>query len=196
MSTRDAKRRLGERAREKRRVLHAERGAAAAEAVQRHVLDCLERRIGLPAGAVVAGYWTRGDELDVRPLLAALDGAGYCCALPVAAAPDAVLVFRRWRTGDVLTAGRFGIMEPGADAEAVTPDLVIVPLLAFDRAGYRLGYGAGYYDRTLGALRGAGPVVAVGVGFAAQGVDAVPHDAADERLDWVVTETGAVRIEG
>ena len=194
MSTLDAKRRLGVRARAKRRAAHAEQDAAAA-AVQRHFLDCLEQNIGLPAGAVVAGYWTTGDELDVRPLLGALDDAGYRCALPVVVAPDAVLVFRRWRTGDVLTAGRFGIMEPGADAEAVTPDLVIVPLLAFDRAGYRLGYGAGYYDRTLGALRGAGPVVAVGVGFAAQGVDAVPHDAADARLDWVVTETGAVRIE-
>ncbi len=194
MSTLDAKRRLGVRAREKRRAAHSEQGAAAA-AVQRHFLDCLEQNIGLPAGAVVAGYWTRADELDVRPLLAALDDSGYCCALPVAAAVDAVLAFRRWRTGDVLTAGRFGIMEPGADAEAVTPELVIVPLLAWDRAGYRLGYGAGYYDRTLRALRGAGPVVAVGVGFAAQGVDAVPHDAADERLDWVVTETGAVRIE-
>ena len=194
MSMRDAKRRIGARARELRRAAHAERGAAAA--VQRHFLDCLEHGIGVPAGAVVAGYWTTGDELDVRPLLAALDDAGYRCALPVAAAPGAVLVFRRWRTGDVLTAGRSGVMEPGADVEAVTPDVVITPLLAFDRSGYRLGYGAGYYDRTLRALRGAGPVVAVGVGFAAQGVDAVPHDAADERLDWMVTEAGAVRIEG
>ncbi len=193
MTTADAKRRMGERARELRRSLFRDNTEAAAACG--HVMACLAGDIGLAPGAVVAGYWPRGDELDVRDLLQALHGAGYGCALPVVTDPGRALAFRRWRPGGALKAGRFGIMEPAADAATVVPDMVIAPLLAFDRSGYRLGYGAGYYDRTLRELRRAGRVVAAGIGFEGQRVDSVPHDESDERLDWVVTETGAVRID-
>ena len=195
MTADDAKRRLRRRMLETRRAAFRERGEAAAAALPDHLLDVLGNFIAAPAGVVVAGYWPKGDELDTGPLLEALDTAGYAGALPGVPGPDEILVFRRWRPADPLTPGRFGIMEPVAGAASVTPAVVITPLLAFDLMGYRLGYGAGYYDRTLRALRGAGPVIAVGAGFAAQGVDRVPHEATDERLDWVITEAGAVRIE-
>lgn len=195
MTTDDAKRALAARARKTRRAAHAAQGVASALAVRDHVMAWLQGGActGAGRGAVVAGYWPKGDELDTGPLLEALDAAGYVCALPAVTGTDAVLAFRRWRRGDMLAAGRFGIMEPGAEAETVTPAVVIAPLLAFDAAGYRLGYGAGYYDRTLRALRDDGTVTAVGIGFAAQAVAAVPHDGADERLDWTITEDGAVR---
>jgi len=189
----DAKRALAVRARETRRAAYAAQGEAAARAVRDHVMAWLQGGIGARQGVVVAGYWPKGDELDTGPLLEALDAAGYVCALPVVTGADTALAFRRWRRGDTLAAGRFGIMEPGAEAEAVTPGIVIAPLLAFDAAGYRLGYGAGYYDCTLRALRQSGAVTVAGVGFAAQAVEAVPHDGADERLDWIITEDGAVR---
>lgn len=200
MTVDDAKCRLRRRMLETRRAAFRQRGRAAAAALAGHVLEVLGLDvrgggIAAPAGAVVAGYWPKGDELDTGPLLEALDAAGYACALPVVVGADKILAFRRWRPAEALAPGRFGIMEPVAGAADLTPRVVITPLLAFDPAGYRLGYGAGYYDRTLRALRATAPVVAVGAGFAAQGVDRVPHAATDERLDWVITEAGAVRIE-
>lgn len=190
MNTDDAKRDMAARAREVRHMAHDRGAVAASIAVSGHFIKGPAGSLG--PGAAVAGYWARGDELVVAQLLEALAALGHVCALPAVAEGSDLLAFRRWRPGDRLTEGRYGIMEPAADAEAVIPDMVIAPLLAFDGTGGRLGYGGGYYDRTLRALRKLRPIVAVGVGFAAQGVAAVPFDAeTDERLDWLVTETGA-----
>ncbi len=147
------------------------------------------------ADRVVAGYWPVGFELDGRPLLLGLSAAGWALALPVVTAPDAPLAFRSWRPDDLLVAGGYGIPEPAPSAPLVRPAVVLVPLLAFDRAGHRLGQGAGHYDRTLAALRmpGSAPVLAVGLAFAAQEVPAVPASVHDQRLDWIVTEQGAIR---
>ncbi|MBM3511991.1 MAG: 5-formyltetrahydrofolate cyclo-ligase, partial [Alphaproteobacteria bacterium] len=153
--------------------------------------------IPVPAGTAVSAYWPLAEELDVRALMAALDAAGAVVALPVVAGRDQALAFRRWRPGLALVGAVFGTYEPPPGAPAVVPSIVIVPMLAFDRAGHRLGYGAGFYDRTLRALRAqptAAPVVAVGVGFAAQEVAQVPHGPGDERLDWIVTERAARRV--
>ena len=190
----DAKRALAVRAGAARRAAKRAAGGEAAEAVCGYFLHTLETGFATGPGGIIAGYWPLPDELDLRPLLAALDGLGRSCSLPVTAGVDGLLTFRRWRTGDELVPGAYGISEPGPGASLVTPALVITPLLAVDRVGYRLGYGAGYYDRTLALLRRAGPVEAVGVGFAAQLVDHVPHDGADQRLDWVITEHGAIRV--
>jgi 5-formyltetrahydrofolate cyclo-ligase len=103
------------------------------------------------------------------------------------------LQFRRWSPGDPLRTVQWGIREPAEAAPVVEPDVLLVPLLAFDRGGHRLGYGGGYYDRTLRALRSRRPVTAVGLAFAEQEVDAVPHLDYDERLDWVLTPLGAIR---
>jgi 5-formyltetrahydrofolate cyclo-ligase len=143
------------------------------------------------AGRVVAGYWPMEDEADIRPLLVRLAERGCRIALPVVQRRDAPLIFRRWQPGDPLEEGLYRTQHPSAAAAEVDPDLFLVPLLAFDRGGRRLGYGGGYYDRTLAALRARGTVLAVGVAFAAQQVDLLPDGSFDQRLDWVVTENGA-----
>ena len=118
--------------------------------------------------------------------------------LPVVAAPDAPLVFRRWLPDDPLVTGSFGISEPTAAAQEVPPRAVLVPMLAFDHQGHRLGYGGGYYDRTLKALRaaseGAGGIVAIGVAFAGQLRDKLPVANDDQPLDWILTEVGATCV--
>ena len=148
---------------------------------------------GLP-GAVVSGFWPFGPEIDVRPILYHLDAAGHPIALPVVVRRGLPLLFRSWRPGQALVAGSFGVPRPDKDQPERTPRVLIVPLLAFDRAGYRLGYGGGFYDRTLAGLRERGEALAIGVGFATQEAPRVPRDATDARLDWVVTERAAFQI--
>jgi 5-formyltetrahydrofolate cyclo-ligase len=145
---------------------------------------------------VISGYWAIGDELDVRPALEALRRAGRTVALPVMAARGRPLAFRRWSEGAALEERMWGIREPAADAPEVVPDLLLVPLLAFDREGGRLGYGGGFYDRTLAALRADRPsTYACGVCFAAQEVARVPRGSYDERLDAVMTEEGLLTFD-
>ena len=138
-------------------------------------------------GEVVAGFWPLAGEVDVRPLLLALVGRGHVVALPETPPLGQALMFRRWRPGVAMVPERFGTLRP--DGAVVTPDVLLVPLLAFDRRGYRLGYGGGYYDRTIAGLPG---VRAIGCGFAVQEVDAVPVLPHDARLDAVATEAGIV----
>jgi 5-formyltetrahydrofolate cyclo-ligase len=138
-------------------------------------------------GTIVAGFWPLPGEIDIRPLLLRLSAAGYDLALPMTPPPGAALTFRRWAPGQALVAGRFGTVHPFGDP--VTPDWFLVPLLAFDRAGRRLGYGGGYYDRTLALYPTA---VRLGIGFAAQEMLSVPNDAHDVRLPRVATELGIV----
>lgn len=170
----------------RRRVAREAGGTAAALAAR----DAFLAAAPAAPGAAVAGYWPIGDELDVRPLLAALAEADRTIALPAVAGRGMALEFRPWTPGQPLEAGAHGTRHPPAGAGLVRPSLLLVPLLAFDRAGWRLGYGGGYYDRSLAALRDAAAVIAVGVGFAAQEVERVPHDGHDQRLDAVLTERG------
>lgn len=141
---------------------------------------------------VIAGFWPIGDEIDVRPTLVRLARLGWDCALPVTPPQGQPLGFRRWRDGDAMVPGRFGTSEPGPEAAILQPSVLIVPLLAFDRRGGRIGYGAGYYDRTIQALRARGGTLAVGVAYALQEVPQVPVNDEDAPLDWVVTEEGAI----
>lgn len=146
-----------------------------------------------PAPRVVSAYLPIRSEIDPLPLARALAGADGLLALPVVTGPSHALIFRRYGPEDTLIENGFGTRAPAPDAPELRPDLLLVPLLAFDRAGFRMGYGRGHYDRTLAGLRAAQgdrPVRAVGVAFAAQGVDAVPHDDYDQRLDAIVTEEG------
>ncbi|MBV9757935.1 MAG: 5-formyltetrahydrofolate cyclo-ligase [Alphaproteobacteria bacterium] len=139
------------------------------------------------SGAVVAGFWPIREEIDIRPLLTALAERGNPVVLPVTPARGELLTFRRWQPGAPLVAGRFGTVHP--EGEERQPDVLLVPLLAFDRAGRRLGYGGGFYDRTLAALPGA---TAIGCAFAAQEVEQVPAGPGDARLDAVATELGII----
>jgi 5-formyltetrahydrofolate cyclo-ligase len=178
--------------RERRARLRAAATRAAFEAAASHFLGHVPRTFG----ASVALYVPLSSEFDPLPLLTRLDGAGYSCALPVAGTAESALTFRRWRPGEPLAPGRFGLREPSPDAPDLLPDIVVAPCLAFDRRGYRLGYGAGYYDRTLAALREAGrtPLTAL-LAFAGQEVARVPADAHDQRADWIVTEDYAIPAE-
>ena len=138
----------------------------------------------------------KGDELDPRPLMASLAGHGHPLFLPAILGDRQPLQFRGWRDGEALKTGSFGTKEPLADAPKGAPDIVIVPLLAFDEGGYRLGYGKGFFDMTLAELRRRGPnVLSVGFSYEVQRSDDLPRDDWDEPLDWIVTERKARRIQ-
>lgn len=144
-------------------------------------------QLKIAPGAIVAGYHAHRDEADPALLLEALTRAGAHVAFPRVTGKDAALEFHRVPDGEILSPGVFGIREPLAHWPRATPDILLVPLLAYDDQGYRLGYGGGYYDRTLAALSGAR---AIGIGYAGQRVDILPHDAHDCRLHAILTENG------
>jgi len=141
---------------------------------------------------VVAGYLPAGGELDPGPVLKGLQRRGALLAMPVCSARDSPLLFRAYGEGDALSPDVMGMAAPTEAATVLVPDLLILPLLAFDRRGRRLGQGGGYYDRTLQALRDAGEVLAVGLAYAGQEVDGVPVDPFDQSLDAILTETGYI----
>jgi 5-formyltetrahydrofolate cyclo-ligase len=145
-------------------------------------------------GRVISGYAPIGNEIDIVPLLALLAVRGITLALPVVRKATRILEFRVWSPGEMLEPGVFGTRHPSLDSKIVTPDMLLVPMLAFDDTGHRLGYGGGYYDATLQSLRAAGPVTAVGCAFAAQRVASLPVESNDQRLDWLVTEQDALRF--
>jgi 5-formyltetrahydrofolate cyclo-ligase len=148
----------------------------------------------VPSRAIVSGYWPLADEFDPRPILELLHEGGCTIGLPVVLGRGRPLLFRRWLPGMMLVPGSFKVMTPPPESPEVAPDLVLAPMLAFDALGFRLGYGGGFYDRTLAALRERGGVIAVGVAFALQEVPAVPRDATDQPLDWIVTEQAATKV--
>jgi 5-formyltetrahydrofolate cyclo-ligase len=167
-----------------RRAASQHHGLAAAEAVADRFMAALGPTV---AGRLVAGYWPMADELDPRPLLAAL---GTKLALPMVSG-DALL-FRAWQLGEPLAPGARGTQHPTQGA-TVLPDVVIAPLIAFDRLGHRLGRGGGFYDRAIAMLRARAKPLVVGIGFDVQEVPAVPVVEGDQHLDWIVTETRAIK---
>ncbi|MEY4681186.1 MAG: 5-formyltetrahydrofolate cyclo-ligase [Alphaproteobacteria bacterium] len=174
-------------ARARRAAPGAEVAARASAGACAALLACLS-----PApGAAVSGYWPMGGELDVRAALHGFAARGTRILLPVVVARDAPLAFRRWLPGDALVPAGFGTSVPDPSLPEGTPEILLVPLLAFDARGFRLGHGGGYYDRTIAALRGSGrPARAVGVAFACQEMERVPVEEFDQRLDAVATERG------
>jgi 5-formyltetrahydrofolate cyclo-ligase len=141
------------------------------------------------APLVVSGFWPMAEELDIRPLLIELHNRGCQLCLPVVVGKGQPLVFRAWRPGDALEQGVFNTLHPSPRREVLEPDALVVPLLACDGEGWRLGYGGGFYDRTLRGLRARKNVVAMGVGFDGQLIgEPVPHGPHDERLDWLLTD--------
>jgi 5-formyltetrahydrofolate cyclo-ligase len=150
--------------------------------------------LSLPAGAVVSGYWAFRDEADPRALMLALAERGHPLCLPVIVEKAQPLRFHRWNPSDVMRVHAYGVTEPQRDAAVITPSVLLVPLLAFDATGYRLGYGGGFYDRTLQSLRAIRNIQAIGIAYAGQEVPAVPHHEYDERLNAVLTEKGLRRF--
>jgi 5-formyltetrahydrofolate cyclo-ligase len=144
--------------------------------------------IAIAPGAIVSGFMPLKSEISPLPLLRRIAAANVRLALPAIAGRGRPLMMRNFAFGDALGSGQWGIREPKPEAPEVFPDILIVPLLAFDRGGHRVGYGAGYYDMTIAALRDRKPVTAVGIAYAAQEVAKVPTTARDARLDLVLTE--------
>lgn len=188
----DAKSALRDRAKVARKQAYEAHGAAANAALRQHGLDFL----GLAITPVVSGFFSIRDEINPLPLMLKLYLAGSRLALPAMLGKGRPLLMRAWAPGEPLAETTWGIQEPLGDAAVIEPDVVLVPLLAFDRAGYRLGYGGGFYDRTLAGLRAKKAIVAVGLGYDEQKVDAVPHDSYDQRLDWVLTPSGPLQCTG
>jgi 5-formyltetrahydrofolate cyclo-ligase len=187
----EEKNRLRRSAGLRRRELAAAEAPAVAGA---RAADQLMTQFSLPGGAVVSAYWPMGDELDPRPLIRRLHAAGHTVGLPVVVAKGAPLIFRTWTPETRFVPGGFKTEVPEPGAPDVVPNVLIVPLLAFDMGGYRLGYGGGFYDRTLAKLRALAHITAIGFAYEGQAVDAVPHAEYDQPLDAIATERSYRRI--
>jgi 5-formyltetrahydrofolate cyclo-ligase len=174
---------LRKQSRARREALPVMEQSAAAQTIAARGLP-----IPIPAGAVVSGYSPLKFEISPLPLMRRAADAGAQLALPVVQGRGSPLIMRAWSFGEALGSGVWGIREPKPEAPEVFPDILIVPILAFDRAGYRLGYGAGYYDMTITRLRAMKPITAIGIAFTAQEITEVPKTPRDARLDLVLTE--------
>jgi 5-formyltetrahydrofolate cyclo-ligase len=168
----------------KRDALSDNKRAAAAKAIAKRGLP-----MAIAPGTIISGYSPIRSEIDLMPLLRALAAQGARLALPAVMARGKSLAFRAWLPDDRLMLGPLGIPEPSPAAAEVIPDIMLVPLAAFDRAGHRIGYGAGHYDFTLAHLRKTKAIAAIGVAFAAQEIALVPALQHDVALDYVLTET-------
>ncbi len=181
--TTEQKKTLRQQAIALRDAIPAAERQAAAEAIAARPFP-----IDVPPGAVVSGFFPLGSEISPMPLLKRLADKGAKLALPVIAGRGKPLIMRAWDFGDALDSGVWGLRQPKPEAPEVNPDILLVPLLAFDRVGHRIGYGAGYYDMTLARLRGLKSITAVGIAFATQEIPSVPATERDARLDLVLTE--------
>ncbi len=180
------------------------RARTAANAARAHAHKTLGDRAGLMLAqhelpierkterASLSGFYPYQAEINVLPLLARLASEGWQTALPVVMAKGAPLTFRAWAPGEPTGRGIWDIHIPLETAPELQPDVLLVPMLAFDRRGYRLGYGGGFYDRTLAELRKLKPVTAIGVAYAEQELAEVPVSEFDEPLDWILTERGVI----
>ena len=171
-----------------RKLARAKRATLASIGAPDRLAEAMLAQHAPPKGAIIAGYWPMGDEMDPRPLMLALASRGHAIALPVTPPRGQPLAFHAWAPGAALRPGPMGTSEPVA-GEELRPDVVLVPLLAFDRAGRRLGYGGGYYDRTLAALPGA---KAIGIAYAGQEMPEVPAGPQDMRLPLIATEDSVI----
>lgn len=177
------KARLREQAFARRDALLADERAAAAEAIAARPFP-----VTITTGMIVSGFSPMKTEINPLPLMRKAAQLGARLALPAIVGRGRPLIMRAYAFGDELARGQWGIREPKANAPEVAPDMLIVPLAAFDRAGHRIGYGAGYYDLTINALRAEKKVIAMGIAFAAQEITSVPATERDARLDFVLTE--------
>ncbi len=166
----------------------------AAESLVRHAATVPLLAVP-PENGVAAVYYPIGGEIDSRLLIDWMRQVGWRIALPLVEEVHAPLVFREWQPDAVLDDGPFGTRQPPRGSDILAPNVILIPLLAFDSRGYRLGYGGGYYDRTLAALAERGhATVSVGIAFAVQEIETVPHESWDRRLDLVLTERGALLL--
>lgn len=189
LSIAERKKRARRAAGEIRKTAHEQFKHSAAQALVSQGLGFA----GELTGKTVSGFIPYLSEIDTRPLLSALGAKGLATCVPVVIENNTPLEFRIWAPGEPTIAGRWGIPVPADGSPVVDPDFLLVPMLAYDASGYRLGYGGGFYDRTLEKLRAMKPVTAIGVAYSAQQVDTVARGDHDQPLDWVLTEKGPFR---
>jgi 5-formyltetrahydrofolate cyclo-ligase len=187
----DLKKQCRARAYEIRKAAFEAHGADASRMLASHGLDFLK----VAPGVIVSGFAAIRDEINPADLMAWLHAEGFRLALPVMVGKGQPLLMRAWSPGDAMEPAQWGIAEPLQGKPELDPDVLLVPLLAFDAAGHRLGYGGGFYDRTLAKFRSKKPVVAIGVGYDEQKIDAVPVESYDQRLDWVLTPSGPLKCK-
>jgi 5-formyltetrahydrofolate cyclo-ligase len=187
MSLAELKRQARSRAAKHRDAIHPQaRAEAGAALAARGLPDGLKR-------AIASGFHPYLSEISVLELFGRLALEGWITALPVVVGKSQPLIFRRWAPGETLVSGLWDIQVPPETSPEVLPDVLLVPMLAFDRRGFRLGYGGGFYDRTLAKLRAVKEVAAIGVAYSAQEVDEVPRDGHDQPMDWIMTEEKTIR---
>lgn len=189
MSLAEAKAALRTELYARRKAAHAARAEKDPAANSRLLV-----RLAREPAQIVSGYRPIRTEIDPTPTMAAMIVEGRRVCVPVIEAKDAPLRFREWRPGVEMVAGPFGAMIP-AEGDWLEPEALIAPLIGWDRAGWRLGYGGGFYDRTLEALRSTRPTVAIGFAYAAQELDEAPREATDQRLDAIVTEEETIDFD-
>ncbi|MEE2956572.1 MAG: 5-formyltetrahydrofolate cyclo-ligase [Pseudomonadota bacterium] len=180
-----------------RNLAHHQAGQKASQSICENFSFARNNGLTLHQGTIISGYWPILKELDVRILLEGLSSEGMQCVLPVVHKTTKTLMFRKWQPNDSLEKKSFGTFEPKANQPLLVPDVMLVPLLAVDKQGNRLGYGGGYFDRTIFSyrLKEFGSVTAVGMAFETQRIANVPFDDQDARLDWLVTEKGVYRFK-
>ena len=183
MSATPSKAELRATALARREALSDKQREAAAKALAKRGLP-----LQITAGMVVSGYSPIRNEIDPAPLMQKLALLGARLALPAVVSRGKSLMFRAWSPGDRLMLGALGIPEPSPAAAELVPDVMLVPLAAFDATGHRIGYGAGHYDYTFAHLRKAKAIIGIGLAFAAQEIDGVPALSHDVPLDYVLTE--------
>lgn len=170
--------------------------AQAAPQLAAQFMACPSLRAFLKAGTIIGGYVAIGHEIDPIDILKQTASLDMQCALPITDSDTGEMVFKSYQFGDPLTTGAFGILEPSADADSLTPQLLLVPLIAFDKACNRLGRGGGHYDRYLKKWRAHNKGqanLAIGLAYEAQGVPAVPRQPHDETLDMIITPARIIR---
>ncbi len=191
MSAIDAgfRRTLIEMARERRDAAAAELGLDGALAAMERFLATIPLR----GDEAIGAYWPLGAELDPSPLIETLRQRGHACALPFADQPGTAMIFRLFDDATPLTFDQFDVPAPHVDAPIIEPDIVICPMLAYDRSGARLGYSFGYYNETLADLRARRGAIAVGYAYSRQEVEFMPIEAGEQRMDYIVTESEGFR---
>ena len=175
----------------RRSNISSQRAREASFAIIKFFSVCLGR---VTVDATVGMYWPIRHEIDVRPLMFDLEKRGVKIALPTITAKNKLLEFRRWTTADILVSGVFGTKQPKSDNTVAFPNVLVVPMLAFDTNGFRLGYGGGYYDRTISELRKVFSVMAIGVAFAEQEFSEIPVEEGDQALDVILTDRRLIQV--
>ena len=158
------------------------------------IAEKIIRLSDIPAKSIISGFWPLADEIDTRPLLEALHKAGHKVLLPVMQGANQPLVFACWAPGDKLVTGNFKTQEPAPEKIKMVPQIMICPLLAFDRQGFRMGYGGGFYDRSIAQIQSNQPLTTIGIAFAAQEVESVITGPYDQPLDKIITEKEVIDI--